>query len=117
MAHEIGHYVLHRSVCQMIPRNSVQEWIEFMLDRSDKEYSFFEYHASEFAGRFLVPGEELRLEFEKALSLAGQNGTSKDQLQDDALLQYLANPISRIFEVSSSVIERRLIRERLWPLQ
>jgi Zn-dependent peptidase ImmA (M78 family) len=31
-------------------------------------------------------------------------------------MQYLAKPIARRFEVSSSVIERRLMKEKLWPL-
>ena len=116
MAHEIGHYVLHQAVFQQIPRGSVQEWIEFMRDMPEKEYSFLEYHASEFAGRFLVPPVALRREFDAALLLAEQNGMPKDQLQGDAHLQYLAKPVSREFEVSSSVIERRLTREKLWPL-
>lgn len=82
MAHEVGHFVLHQAVFQQIPRGSVREWIEFMRDMPEKEYSFLEYHAYEFAGRFLVPPEALR----------------------------------RKFEVSSIVIERRLIKEKLWPL-
>lgn len=117
VAHEIGHYALHQRVIQTIPRDSVYAWIEFMRDIPEKEYSFLEYHASEFAGRFLVPGEDLRREFDQALFLAKQNGISMDQLQDDVYLQYLANPISRKFEVSASVIERRLTKEKIWPIQ
>jgi hypothetical protein len=54
MAHELGHYVLHEAVFQQIPRGSIQEWMEFMRDIPEKEYSFIEYHANEFAGRFLA---------------------------------------------------------------
>ena len=116
MAHELGHYVLHQTVFQQMPRGSVQEWIEFMRDMPEKEYSFLEYHAYEFAGRFLVPPEALRREFDAAILLAEQNGMPRSQLQGDAHLQYLAKPVSRKFEVSSSVIERRLSKEKLWPL-
>lgn len=116
MAHELGHYVLHQTVFQQMPRGSVQEWIEFMRDMPEKEYSFLEYHAYEFAGRFLVPPEALRREFDAAILLAEQNGMPRSQLQGDAHLQYLAKPVSRKFEVSSSVIERRLTKEKLWPL-
>ena len=116
MAHELGHYVLHRAVFQQMPRGSAQEWIEFMRDMPEKEYSFLEYHAYEFAGRFLVPPEALRREFDAAILLAEQNGMSRTQLQGDAHLQYLAKPVSRKFEVSSGVIERRLTKEKLWPL-
>ncbi len=116
MAHELGHYVLHQAVFQQIPRGSVQEWIEFMRDLPEKEYSFLEYHASEFAGRFLVPPEVLSREFEAAILFAEQNGMPRGQLQGDAHLQYLAKPVSRKLGVSSSVIERRLTKEKLWPL-
>src|SRR6266566_1226378 len=62
MAHELGHYVLHQTIFQQMPRGSVQEWIDFMRDMPEKEYSFLEYHAYEFAGRFLVRPEALRRE-------------------------------------------------------
>ena len=116
MAHELGHYVLHQAVFQQIPRGSVQEWIEFMRDLPEKEYSFLECHASEFAGRFLVSPEALSREFEAAILFAEQNGMPRGQLQGDAHLQYLAKPVSRKLGVSSSVIERRLTKEKLWPL-
>jgi hypothetical protein len=116
MAHELGHFVLHQAVFQQMPRGSIQEWIEFMRDIPEKEYSFLEYHANEFAGRFIVPPEALRREFDAAILLAEQNGMPRSQLQGDAHLQYLAKPVSRKFEVSSSVIERRLTKEQLWPL-
>jgi hypothetical protein len=66
LAHELGHYVLHREVFEQFPRDSVEEWIAFMRDIPEKEYSFLEYHAYEFAGRFLVPPEALRQEFDAA---------------------------------------------------
>ena len=116
LAHELGHYVLHQAVFQQIPRGSVQQWIEFMRDLPEKEYSFLEYHAYEFAGRFLVPPEALRQEFDAAIRFAAKNGMPREQLQSDAHMQYLAKPVSRTFAVSSSVIERRLAKEKLWPL-
>lgn len=116
IAHELGHYVLHRGVFSQIPQGSFAEWIAFMRDLPEKEYSFLEYHANEFAGRFLVPPDALRLELEVAIKIAGQCGLTRNQLRDEVHMQYLAKPISRKFEVSSSVIERRLPKEKLWPL-
>lgn len=116
IAHELGHYVLHPEVFRQFPQGSVEEWIAFMRDLPEKEYSFLEYHAYEFAGRFLVPTDALREALEDAIKVAQQGGMLRSQLQDDAHLQYLAKPISRVFEVSSSVIERRLLKEKLWPL-
>ena len=117
IAHELGHYVLHRAVFQHIPRNSGEEWIRFMRDIPEREYSFLEYHAYEFAGRFLVPPRSLQEKLEEVIVQAEENGLPRNQLREDAHMQYLAKPISRYFEVSSSVIERRLTKENLWPLR
>ncbi len=116
IAHELGHFVLHKAVFSQIPQGSLEEWIAFMRDMPEKEYSFLEYHANEFAGRFLVPPVALRQELEAAIKIAEQCGMPRSQLQDEAHMQYLAKPISRKFAVSSSVIERRLPKEKLWPL-
>jgi hypothetical protein len=116
IAHELGHYVLHKEIFGQIPQGSLEEWIAFMRDMPEKEYSFLEYHANEFAGRFLVPLDPLRQELEAAIKIAEQCGMPRNQLLNEAQMQYLAKPISRKFEVSSSVIERRLPKEKLWPL-
>jgi hypothetical protein len=116
IAHELGHYVLHQQVFRQMPKATLEEWITFMRDLPEKEYSFLEYHAYEFAGRFLVPPDALRQELETVIKIAEQSGMPRTQLQDDAHMQYLAKPISRRFEVSSSVIERRLQKEKLWPV-
>ncbi len=116
VAHELGHYVLHKSVFEQIPRSSTEQWIQTMLGLPEKEYSFLEYHAYEFAGRFLVPPDKLSAEFEAVISQAEQNGVRRSELRDDSHMGYLAKPIARKFAVSSDVIERRLVKEGLWPL-
>jgi len=116
IAHELGHYVLHRSIFEKIPRSTPEEWLAFMLGMPEGEYSWLEYHAYEFAGRFLVPPDELAKELEAVIALAEKSGVSREQLQDDANLSYLANGIARAFAISSDVIEKRLSREGLWPM-
>ncbi|MDD5260940.1 MAG: ImmA/IrrE family metallo-endopeptidase [Methylacidiphilales bacterium] len=115
IAHELGHYVLHEEVFKAIPRGNSDEWIVFMQDMPDKEYGLLEYHANEFAGRFLVPIDSLKTEFENVLSEVEQNGMARHNLSD-AHLSYLCIPLARRFAVSEEVIERRLTREKLWPL-
>ena len=115
IAHELGHYVLHKAVFAEIPRQTPEDWIAFMMDMPDKEYSFLEYHANEFAGRFLVPLNELRQQFEDTLGEVEKNGLPRGKLAD-AHLSFLCNPLSRYFGVSVDVIERRLSKEGLWPL-
>lgn len=116
VAHELGHFVMHKDAFDRIPRASAEEWIAFVRDMPEREYSFLESHAYEFAGRFLVPPAQLSEELDAAIELAERSGLPREQLQEDSHMQYLAKPIARRFEVSSSVVERRLIKEKLWPL-
>jgi Zn-dependent peptidase ImmA (M78 family) len=115
VAHELGHYVLHRSVFEQMPRDSIEEWVRFTLNLPDREYGFLEYHANEFAGRFLVPPTKLASHFEAAISQAERSGLKRSDLRDERYIGYLAKPIAAEFAVSGDVIERRLIKEGLWP--
>ena len=116
VAHELGHFVLHKTVYEQIPRGSPDEWISFMHAIPEKEYSFIEYQAYEFAGRLLVPFEDLESAFEDDLLEAERKGMPRANLTD-ALLEYLHGPLADRFAVSTGVIMRRLLRENLWPLQ
>ena len=86
-----------------------------MRDIPEKEYSFIEYHANEFAGRFMVPPDLLKDEFDKAILLVERNGLQRSALEDSHLA-YLANGIAKAFDLSSDVIERRLRTEGCWPV-
>lgn len=116
IAHELGHYVLHKDLFSEIQWATTEEWVCFMRDIPEREYSFIEYHASEFAGRFMVPPDALRSELEKALLLVEENGLPRTRLTEDSHLVYIATGIAKSFDLSSDVIERRLKYEQLWPL-
>jgi len=107
VAHELGHYVLHRKVAEMFPKEE-KALREFYSQIPEQEYSFLEYHAYEFAGALLVPGSELSHRLELCMKQYG--------------VQDLSNELSRVkvtsslasyFAVSTDVIEKRLIREKL----
>lgn len=115
IAHELGHFVLHKDVFGQFPRSTADEWIRFCQDMPDKEYSFLEYHANEFAGRLLVPAHDLSTEFEAALREVEGRGMARGKLTEDHL-SYLCIPVAKRFAVSQEVIERRLTKEKLWPL-
>lgn len=115
IAHELGHYVLHREVFKSIPRETSSQWIEFMQGMPDDQYGFLEFHAYEFAGRLLVPHGELAEQFEAVLAHAEANELSRELLTE-AHLSYLCKPLEEKFKVSQQVIEKRLQREKLWPL-
>lgn len=114
IAHELGHFTLHKAVFNSIPRSTAKEWISYMQEMPDKEYSLLEYHANEFAGRLLVPFDELKGEFNKAVHEAVNNGIPKGNLSDVYLPYLCINP-AKFFAVSQEVIEKRLLKEKLWP--
>jgi len=115
IAHELGHFALHKEVFQSIPRKSADEWISFMLEMPEKEYGLLEFHANEFAGRLLVPIENLKTQFAAVLDDLESNGFERQQLSDEHV-SYLCVPLARHFAVSQDVMERRLSKEKLWPL-
>jgi len=63
-AHELGHFFLHKDMYAVIVFESAEEWKEILQSLSDTEYRNFEYQANEFAGRLLVPREDLNHEIE-----------------------------------------------------
>lgn len=115
VAHELGHFVLHHEVFKSIPRETAEQWIAFMQGMPDDQYGFLEFHAYEFAGRLLVPQDKLAEQFEAVISQVEANGLQRKSLTE-AHLSYLCKPLEDAFKVSQQVIEKRLQREKLWPL-
>lgn len=115
-AHELGHYFLHEYVYNDIKFQSIDEWKEFLINVSDFDYGNFEWQANEFAGRLLVPREELIKEIETIKIYIKENNLS-DYLETEpkAVLASISTTISKKFGVSDAVIETRAEREMLWP--
>ena len=115
-AHELGHFFLHKDFYAMIVFESAEEWKDILLSLPDTEYRYFEYQANEFAGRLLVPREDLVHEIENALKLLELNNMPAYLKADpNAVLSLISTQLSRPFGVSTDVIERRVEREKLWP--
>jgi len=112
IAHELGHFVLHRDLYQNIQHGSVEDWIEFLQSIPEEQYNYLEQHAYEFAGRLLVPPDRLKKELTAAIKKAETYGFMDWEKSGDAAREYIASSICRVFGVSSSVIEKRIIRER-----
>lgn len=116
IAHELGHYVLHSDIYKKLPYTTVEEWITFIDGLPEDQWSFIEQQAYEFAGRLLVPRSRLESEVKAALVEAENAGFMKWDESGDAAKEYMANSICRVFGVSSQVIEKRMMRESIWPL-
>ena len=59
LAHEIGHYWLHKRVFQDLDFKDIKSWIKTYNSIDDEDYSWLEYQANQFAGCLLIPGREL----------------------------------------------------------
>lgn len=115
VAHEIGHLVLHGDMYGQIEFDSVEEWLRLIGRIPEREYSFIEYHAYEFAGRLLVPREKLSELLLAAVEKTVDSGLSEAYRTGDPALEYISNSICRPFAVSDQVVQRRLRKEDLWP--
>jgi hypothetical protein len=116
MAHELGHFILHADIYRGMGHDSIEAWIDFVQRVPEDQWSYVELHAYEFAGRLLVPSNRLRTEITAAAKLAENAGFIEWDETGDAAREYMSNSIARTFGVSSQVIEKRIIREKLWPL-
>lgn len=115
LAHELGHFFLHQDTYKKFGITDLDEWKSFMNQLSERQYSFFEFQANEFAGRVLVPKEALRIELEKCLALLKDNGLGDLLVQDPAMtLNHISTTLCKAFGVSHYVVEKRIEREGLW---
>ena len=116
LAHEIGHFFLHKDIYSSFSIVDSSAWKEFMKNIPDREYGFFEYQANEFAGRALVPRKRLILEMESCLQKVQEIGLIKLVTKDPAaVLSSISPTLCKPFGISDQVIERRVEREGLWP--
>lgn len=118
IAHEIGHLVLHRSNIDMVRFLSDNDWKGFRLNLLDEPLRWFETQASEFAGRLLVPLDQLINAFKEARIEIMKKNTNWDapKIDDEELLSIIASRISPKFGVSAEVIEKRLRKENVMAL-
>jgi Zn-dependent peptidase ImmA (M78 family) len=116
MAHELGHYFLHREIYSSLSLDSPEDWKEFILNVPEPEYEAFECQANEFAGRFLAPYVKLKSALAESIEMIKKSGLTEILWQDpDMVLSRISPFLRRTFGVSEQVIEIRVRREKLWP--
>jgi len=115
-AHEIGHYILHRYAYEQLDFDTPRDLLEFISNVPEDEYEDFEWQANEFAGRLLVPRNELIKEIDGVVSILKEN-ILLELLESDPsrVLERVSPSLCKPFGVSEQVIEKRVRRENLWP--
>jgi Zn-dependent peptidase ImmA (M78 family) len=115
MAHELGHYFLHKEIYSNLSLVSPEDWKEFILNVPEPEYEAFECQANEFAGRFLAPYDKLKFAVAESIEMIRTSGIEYLFGDMDMVLSRISPRLRRIFGVSEQVIEIRVRREKLWP--
>lgn len=114
IAHEVGHYILHKEQIKMLRSESYEKWREIINNIPGPIWGRAEYQASEFAGRLLVPKQALIQSIKKRKSQIRQ---AKKILNEDsaALIEYLASNISKEFVVADKTMSIRFHKEDINP--
>ncbi|MBU0476405.1 ImmA/IrrE family metallo-endopeptidase [Patescibacteria group bacterium] len=71
LAHEIGHFVLHKKIYSNFNIKNLEDYYKFNKDIPQKQYSYLETQANKFANYLLVPRRALMIEREKELKKKG----------------------------------------------
>jgi hypothetical protein len=117
VAHELGHYLLHRNIIVKLRSTTFEEWTEIQSNIPQAIWSRAEYQAYEFAGRLLVPPGALIEELNKLKPLIEKAKKDLPDLTPDDVKEYIATKVARAFHVSYDVIMRRLDAEAISPIQ
>ena len=125
LAHELAHLVLHSEVLGDLSFSTIAEWRGVVSRIDEEDYGWLEWQAYAFAGLILVPSDPLRSRFRQAASAArdalAERGLSPEELSSDAVaepvLRRIASRLAEEFEVSPTVVEKRLQKDDLWDVQ
>lgn len=104
LAHEIGHFILHKKFYESLKINSYLDIISFINQIDREEYGYLETQANKFGNYLLLPREEL-LEIRKNIIEEVGRKHDVNKIDEKTLNSYLANHISSKFLVSSSPAE------------
>ena len=116
LAHELGHWYLHRDLFEATDFKSVEEWKEFISQISEEDRSWYEWLAYAFGGLILVQEEPLGERIETARKRAAEGGFDLD-LDIEAHCEYLAEHVGRRFDVSGRVILKRGYYDGYWTFR
>ena len=107
LAHEIGHYFLHREIFESLTFSDILEWKKIMYEVPPNEYGWLETHAYNFAGLILVPEHHLRNEYNEAVSMVSKEGFDRNK-HKEIFNDYVSSWLQNKFKVSARTIEKRI---------
>jgi Zn-dependent peptidase ImmA (M78 family) len=111
VAHEVGHYVLHRDRAAKLDFKSFEDFARWTRTHGGQRYPL-EQAANEFAGRLLVPVERLRKAFDDFASAIEPMVPRWRSIE--GMRAGFAETVAPKFGVNAQVIAVRLDREGIW---
>lgn len=115
VAHEIGHFVLHSEIIKKLRTSSPEEWKEMQRRLPEAIWGRAEYQAREFAGRVLVPHENLVKSLKELEDVIQKAKKLVPDLEAAVLKELVSPKIAKKFFVSDEVIVRRMDAEGISP--
>ncbi|MDW7762058.1 MAG: ImmA/IrrE family metallo-endopeptidase [Acidobacteriota bacterium] len=118
IAHELGHMILHTEWYRQFRIENIASYLEYLSGVREEDYRILETQASNFAGLFLVPPEQLAIKFkEKAREIVRYVQSEFKGIRRDKYLNMVveiaAQKLSRDFNVHHSPIMIRIERDKL----
>lgn len=119
IAHEIGHYVLHKEIFENLEINTLEEWKNFVSQMDEDKRGWLEYQGYAFAGCLLVPKNAVESAYDELVETFSANiESAKKQLRDrdtyvDYLIEILAGKLAPIFDVSMETVKKRILKLNL----
>ena len=111
-AHEIGHLILHENEIKQCDFRTPEDWIHFHQDFLSDDLNWFEQQAYEFAGRLLVPRDELIREIQKYQDKINKYRSIIGEGEEE-LTEAISRLICNRFKVSGTVIQKRIRKEKI----
>lgn len=112
IAHELGHYILHKECYENLSFQSTKEYIKWKASIPSEELDWFETQAHWFAAQILVPKIWLKKVCLEVINEYHDQLLSLTKIPDD-FWSYASNMVARRFDVSPPVIQIRMEREKL----
>jgi Zn-dependent peptidase ImmA (M78 family) len=112
IAHEVGHWMMHRHEFAERPFSDFSQFARWTWENGGRKYDI-EREANEFAGRLLVPIDQLRSLFDE-FAKGADEFLSLDWRLDPEIRRSAAKRLSQKFGVHADAMLVRFDREELW---
>lgn len=112
LAHEVGHYIMHKDFYKGIDFSSAEEYYNFLLSIPNDELRWFETQGDNFAGHILVPAKQLEEECKKLIKENSDRFFDNYQPASD-FWSYASEKLAESFDVNPKVVEIRINKQGL----